>query len=185
MLDNSQAQPGKILSSETMYEGPIFDVKKLTIETPDHLTVHRDLITHAPAVAMLALTDDNKVLINREYRVAVNHEVYALPAGLINSGEDVPTAALRELREETGFIGSKPQVMTAIRSSEGMTDEVVSLVLVHIDAAQRTSTDFDKDEYVTSQLVPLGEVIAAVQSGQIQSAQSVAAVAYYQAFIKD
>ncbi|KRM72638.1 NUDIX hydrolase [Lacticaseibacillus brantae] len=184
MMDKSQAELGKILNTAIMYHGPIFDVKKMTIETPDGLTVHRDLITHAPAVAMLALTDDHQVLINREYRVAVNHEVYALPAGLINAGEDVPTAALRELREETGFIGRNPQVMTAIRSSEGMTDEVVSLVLVQIDEANRTTTDFDKDEFVTSKLVPLGEVIEAVKNGQIQSAQSVAAVAYYQAFLR-
>jgi len=175
---------GQILSEKTMYNGPIFDVKRLQIKTPDQLTVQRDLITHAPAVAMLAMTDDQQVLINREYRVAVNQEVYALPAGLINAGEDVPTAALRELREETGYIGSDPRVMTAIRSSEGMTDELVSLVLVQIDQNNKTVTDFDQDEFVSSKLVPFADVIDAVKQGQIQSAQSVAAVAYYQAFMR-
>ena len=77
---------GTILSETPHYHGPIFDIVTQKIKTPDGLTVKRDLIRHANAVAMLALTHDNRVLINREYRVATNSEVYALPAGLIDAG---------------------------------------------------------------------------------------------------
>ena len=98
---------GTILSETPHYHGPIFDVVTQNIKTPDGLTVQRDLIRHANAVAMLALTDDGRVLVNREYRVAVNREVYALPAGLMDPGEDWATAASRELQEETGYIIKK------------------------------------------------------------------------------
>ena len=142
---------GTILSETPHYHGPIFDIVTQKIKTPDGLTVKRDLIRHANAVAMLALTHDNRVLINREYRVATNSEVYALPAGLIDAGEDWQTAASRELREETGYITHDLQWLTA--------------------------------EFVTSRLVPFSELVAGVKSGKINSAQTVAAVTYYLAFV--
>ncbi|QVI35893.1 NUDIX hydrolase [Lacticaseibacillus chiayiensis] len=174
---------GKILSETPHYHGPIFDVVTQKINTPDGLTVERDLIRHPNAVAMLALTDDGRVLVNREYRVATNSEVFGLPAGLIDPGEDWQTAASRELHEETGYLTHDLQWLTAVRSSEGMTDETVNLVLAKINLAAKTSQDFDKDEFVTSRLVPFSELVAGVKAGKINSAQTVAAVTYYLAFI--
>ena len=174
---------GKILSETPHYHGPIFDVVTQHIKTPDGLTVERDLIRHANAVAMLAMTDDGRVLVNREYRVAVNSEVFGLPAGLMDPGEDWQTAASRELREETGYVTHDLQGMTAIRSSQAMTDETVNLVLAHLDLADKTKQDFDQDEFVTSRLVPFSELVAGVKAGKIRSAQTVSAVTYYLAFI--
>lgn len=176
---------GRILSSRSVYAGHIFQIFQQTIDTPDGLRVERDLIKHAPAVAMLALTADDRVLINREYRVAINAEAFALPAGLMDPGEDPETAAKRELHEETGFAPLDVQEMCAVRSSEGMTDEVVHLMLCHVDPDQGGKQDFDQDEFVTSQFVPLADVIDAVKSGLIASAQSVSALSYYLAFIRN
>lgn len=184
MFIQPSPQKGRILAATKAYHGYIFDVIQQTIATPDGLTVERDLIKHAPAVAMLALTPADQVLINREYRVGINAESFALPAGLMNPGEDPVQAARRELEEETGYAALELQEMCAIRSSEGMTDELVHLMLARIDPAKRTATHFDQDEFVTSQLVPLSEVVAAVKDGRIGSAQSVGAISYYEAFIK-
>ncbi|WP_461223960.1 NUDIX hydrolase [Lacticaseibacillus suihuaensis] len=175
---------GRILSSREVYAGPIFSVLQQTIDTPDGLRVTRDLIRHAQAVAMLAITPDDRVLVNREYRVGVNRESFALPAGLINTGETVLAAARRELQEETGYQALDLSELVAVHSSEGMTDELVHLVLATIDPEQTTAKHFDQDEFVQSALVPLEEVKAAVQAGQITSAQSVSALSYYLAFIR-
>ncbi|WP_125703352.1 NUDIX hydrolase [Lacticaseibacillus daqingensis] len=176
--------PGRILASRPVYTGPIFTVAKQTIDTPDGLRVERDLIHHAPAVAILAITPDDQVIVNREYRVGVNRESFALPAGLINPGETPLAAAKRELVEETGYAVQTLTPLCAVHSSEGMTDELVHLMLATIDPTQRTATHFDQDEFVTAQLVPLPTVIAAVKDGRITSAQSVSALSYYMAFCR-
>ncbi|WP_461214477.1 NUDIX hydrolase [Lacticaseibacillus sp. GG6-2] len=184
MFIEEKTAKGEIQSASTKYSGHIFDVVQQVIKTPDGLTVQRDLIKHASAVALLALTADDQVLINREYRVGINAEAYALPAGLIDDGETVMAAAKRELEEETGYLAQSLEEMVAIRSSEGMTDEVVHLILARVDTNKRAQQHFDRDEFVTSRFVPLQEVIQAVRDGRIGSAQSVAAVSYYLAFLR-
>lgn len=79
-------RPGKVLSTTPVYHGPIFDLVKQTIETPDGLEVKRDLIQHGNAVTILAMTADDQVVLGSEYRVGRNAETISLPAGLINTG---------------------------------------------------------------------------------------------------
>ncbi|MFC6182349.1 NUDIX hydrolase [Lactiplantibacillus daowaiensis] len=170
---------GKILKQEQVYQGPIFNLLKRTIETPDGLRVERDLIDHGNAVTILALTADDQVVLNTEYRVGRNAETISLPAGLINPGEQPLVAATRELQEETGYIAHDSRVMTAITSSEGFTNETVHLILTHIDPTEHGERHFDADEFVNTQLVPLTQVIDLMRAGKLRSAQAVCALNWY------
>jgi ADP-ribose pyrophosphatase len=171
---------GKITASTDAYVGPIFTIKKQIIKTPDSLTVKRDLIDHAPAVVILALTADHqKALLAREYRVGVNREAIALPAGLINPGEDPQTAARRELAEETGYEVLDLQPLLTITASEGMTNELQHCFVATIDPAKRTAKHFDADEFVTTELVDIQDIIQAIKAGQITSAQTIATVMFW------
>lgn len=184
MFIQSDTAKGQIQSSSTAYTGHIFKVIKNIVKTPDGLQVDRDLVKHDPAVALLAITSDDQVLINREYRIGINAEAYALPAGLIDAGETPLQAAKRELEEETGYIAQSLTPLCAVRSSEGMTDEVVHLFLASVDRDKHAAKHFDQDEFVTSEFVPLNEVLEAVKDGRIASAQSVSAISYYMAFVR-
>lgn len=177
-------RPGKVLKQTPVYHGPIFDLVKQEIQTPDGLTVERDLIDHGNAVTILAMTADDQVVLGSEYRVGRNAETISLPAGLINGDEDPLVAAKRELQEETGYVAHDPQVMTQISSSEGFTNETVSLVLTRIDPNERAAKHFDHDEYVNTQLVPLDRVIELLKHGQIRSAQGICALTWYLNFIR-
>lgn len=180
-----KATAGKIKRATMVYSGPIFKVQKLNIATPDGLNVERDLIDHAPAVVILAMTADGKqALIGREYRVGVNREAIALPAGLINPGETPDTAARRELAEETGYIVQDLQPLLTITASEGMTNEQQHCYRATIDPEKRTEKHFDSDEFVTTTLVPLTDIVTAIKEGKITSAQTIATVMYYLQTIK-
>ncbi|CAM3235837.1 NUDIX hydrolase [Lactiplantibacillus plajomi] len=177
-------RPGKVLKQTPVYHGPIFDLVKQEIETPDGLKVERDLIDHGNAVTILAITADDRVVLGSEYRVGRNAETISLPAGLTNPGEDPLTAAKRELREETGYIARQPRLMTKISSSEGFTNETVNLILTHIDPSEHGEKHFDHDEYVNTALVPLTQVIDYLKTGRIHSAQGVCALTWYLNFIR-
>lgn len=94
-------------------------------------------------------------LIEREYRVGSDMFAYGLPAGLIDDGEDVEQAALRELVEETGVRPIRGDDMAfdhvgEFYSSEGMTDELAHIMIIHLGSWQSVERHFDADEHVES-----------------------------------
>ena len=96
-----------VLDSRHVYQGAIFGVDDLRIALPmrdgGQTVIRRQVMRHAPCVVMLVHDCANDLyLIEREYRIGCDAFAYGLPAGLIDGGEDVEEAALRELREETG-----------------------------------------------------------------------------------
>ena len=136
-----------VLDSEHVYQGAIFDVDDLRIALPmrdgGQTVIRRQVMRHAPCVVMLVHDCANDLyLIEREYRIGCDAFAYGLPAGLIDGGEDVEEAALRELREETD-VGQ-------FYSSEGMTDELANIMVLHLHAWHPVERHFDGDEHVES-----------------------------------
>jgi ADP-ribose pyrophosphatase len=177
-------RPGKILEQKNVYSGRVYDVDQLHVQTPDGLKVERDLIRTDPTVTILAMTADDQVVMTNEYRVGVNRDSVSLPAGIVNPGETSEQAAARELKEETGYIAKSVQKMTRITSSEGFMDQFADLMLIRFDPVDRVRQHFDKDEFVSSALVPIDQVVGWIKTGKVNTAQSVSSVGYYLLFLK-
>lgn len=180
---NNWHQAGHIKKRTKQYQGPVFSVEQCEIDTPDGLSVERDLIHTAPTITILAMTADQQVVLTSEYRVGINADSVSLPAGIINPGESPEEAAQREFQEETGYIAQSTQVMTTITSSEGFMDQTAALILLSFDPSKRTATHFDADEFVSTQIVDLTQVLKFIKSGKINTAQALAAVGYYQMYL--
>lgn len=178
----NEGKTGKIVAQKQVYAGPIFQLDKQKIETPDGLLVNRDVIVHQTAVTILAFTSDQHVLLNTEYRVGVNAESLSLPAGLINANETAEEAAKRELLEETGYEATKVQELTIITASEGFSTEKVILVVAQINPVKKAAQHFDADEFVNSQLIRYDHLKQLIKQGRIRSAQAIATVGYYEMF---
>lgn len=152
--------PPTVVESERVYQGAIFSVEDrriaLTMDDGTVATIRRQVILHAPCVVMLVHDTANDLyLIEREYRVGSDVYAHGLPAGLIDGDEDPRHAALRELREETGVVPDRDASarfdhVGDFFSSEGMTDELAHIYVLHLDAWHRESCDFDADEHVES-----------------------------------
>ena len=98
----------KTLSRKEIYQGPIFKLVQDQVELPEGKgTAQRDLIFHNGAVCVLAVTDEQKLILVKQYRKAIEAVPYEIPAGKLEVGEntDPVAAALRELEEETAYTG--------------------------------------------------------------------------------
>lgn len=153
-------KPVTVLSSEHVYQGAIFGVEDMRIALPmrdgGQTVIRRQVMRHAPCVVMLVHDcAEDRYLIEREYRIGCDAFAYGLPAGLIDAGENVDAAAFRELREETGVEpddenGCDIDHVGQFYSSEGMTDELANIMVLHLRHWHATKRHFDGDEHVES-----------------------------------
>ena len=117
----------KKIDSELIYEGAILNVRRDTV-TAVKGQAYREIIEHNGAVAMVALTSENNVVMVEQFRYACGRPVLEIPAGKIDKGEKDPEkAAERELREETGYTAGEIIYLGSINPSVAYSEEVIHL----------------------------------------------------------
>ena len=164
------------LSSEKLLENPYFALRSDRLRLPDGAVKDPYYVIERPDAAIVfPLTGTGEVVLVRQYRPAINRVELGLPAGLVEEGEDPGKAARRELLEETGYAGGEWEPLGAVASSPSLKDNWAHLYLAR--GVERTSVP-QPDEYerVEVVLVPLGEILAEVKSGNIVSSSGVAAI---------
>ncbi len=154
-----------------LFHGDIFDVIQKEYESPEQGQFKRQIVElHSNAVAMLMRDyPTNTVYVTSEFRAGINKVIESIPAGKIDNGESPEEAMIREIKEETGFIldsASQIQKITTINSSEGFTNEKVTLFVVNDDFNIKTQHDpeFDHDEFITGKWVPFDQWYAKVMN---------------------
>lgn len=160
------------LTEDVVWTGRIFNVDRLQVQLPDGRTAIRDVVRHPGAVAIVALTDEGRICLVRQYRTALGRVTVEIPAGKLDyPGEDPLECAKRELKEETGFVAGRIAYLTTIATSCGFADE-----LIHIYLATQLSFEGarpDDDEFLNVDLVPVEELVDAVLDGKIEDAKTV------------
>ncbi|MDR1778667.1 MAG: NUDIX hydrolase [Clostridiales Family XIII bacterium] len=164
----------KTLSSERLYEGRIINLRKDLVTVKDGGTSYREIVEHNGGVVIAAITADGRMPMVQQYRKAAEQAVLEAPAGKLEKGEDPMEAALRELKEETGFTAGKIRHLTSAYSSIGYSTEVLHLYL----ATELTAgeTDFDDNEAIDVKLFPLTELYQMALAGEIHDLKSVSVI---------
>ena len=161
----------RVLTEDTVFQGRIFDISRMRVELPDGRDALRDVVRHPGAVAIVALTDDGRICLVRQYRTALDRVTVEVPAGKLDPGEDPLECAHRELLEETGMRAARMAVLTTIATSVGFCDELIHLYMA--TGLEFVQSDPDADEFINVDLVPLPELIDAVLDGRIEDAKTV------------
>ena len=167
------------IGRELIHKGAIIDYYQDTIKIPNGNIAKWDYIKHKGAAAVVAVKDDGKLLMVRQYRNALDRETLEIPAGGLNS-VDEPTdiAAARELEEEAGYTAGKLELLISIRTTVAFCDEKID-VYVATDL-QRSKQHLDEDEYLDVETYSIEELIQMVYDCKIQDSKTVAALlAYY------
>ena len=161
----------KPLSEDTVWIGRIFDVNRLRVALPDGRTALRDVVRHPGAVAIVALTDEGRICLVRQYRTALGRVTVEVPAGKMDPGEDPLDCAHRELLEETGMQAEKMAFLTTLATSDGFCDELIHIYMA--TGLKFVGSDPDADEFINVDLVPVNELVDAVLDGKIEDAKTV------------
>ena len=154
------------LTEDVAWTGRIFNVDRLRVELPDGRVAIRDVVRHPGAVAIVALTEDGRICLVRQYRTALGRVTVEIPAGKLAPGEDPLECAGRELLEETGMSAEKIAFLTTIATSDGFCDELIHIYMA--TGLTFSRSDPDADEFINVDLVPLEELVDAVLDGELE-----------------
>lgn len=155
------------LREEPYAKTRIFDVVRAFFRHPRREKEQDFFVINAPDwVNVVALTTDGQLVLVRQFRYGIDEFSLEIPGGVIDAGEDPIVAGVRELREETGFIGRHARLLGSIHPNPAMQSNRCHLVLVE-DAQRSAELDWDPDEEMEIVTMPVDEVYALAQRGGI------------------
>jgi len=158
------------LNQEYLYRGRIVTVRKDTVQLQDGLKATREVIEHAPAVAILAFESAEKIYLVKQFRTPVARHMIEATAGIMNPNEDPLIAAKRELKEETGFEANIWIKVAEAYPAPGFCDEYLHLYLA--TGLQKGATHMDEDERIETVVYTLDELEKAVKTLEIIDAKT-------------
>ncbi|MCM3766487.1 NUDIX hydrolase [Neobacillus niacini] len=170
----------KTIKSEEIFSGKIVSLHLQEVELPNGKTSKREIIKHPGAVAIIAVTNENKIIMVEQYRKALERAIVEIPAGKLEKGEEPASCARRELEEETGYECESLELLTSFYTSPGFADEIVHVFLAKGLTKKENSAALDEDEFVNLEELTLEEALQYVKEQKIYDAKTIYAVQYLQ-----
>ncbi len=164
------------IQTEYLYRGQVLKLRLDQVRLRDKKIVAREIVEHQGAVAIVALDENQCVLLVRQYRSAAAREMLEIPAGTLEDGEDPLPCAMRELREETGYRARQWEALGSFYSSPGYSTEKIHLFLArHLDPGM---PDPEDDEAISIELVPFDLALEKIERGEIMDAKTMIGLLY-------
>lgn len=161
--------------SQRVFDGRLLQVFSDTVRLPNGKTAGRELIRHIGAVCIVPMTDDGKVIVERQFRYPIDQVITEIPAGKLDSStEDRLEAAKRELREETGLTADEWTDMGLYYPAAAYSDEKITMFLAR--GLHQGTQELDDDEFLNISAVPLESLIDDIMSGKISDGKTQTAI---------
>lgn len=172
----------KTLTSETKFEGRIIKVLRDTVELENGKTSAREVVCHNGGVCVAALTEQNEVLLVRQFRYPYKEVLLELPAGKLEKGEDPFEAVKREQMEETGTTGENYISLGSLYPSPGYCGEIIRIWACRV--AQKGEMHLDEDEFLEVERIPLDKAVEMVLNNEIPDSKTQVGILKTAALIK-
>jgi len=153
------------ISGEDVYNGIFLHMKRDQVRLPDGSLAIREYLTHPGAVAILALLDDGRVVLERQFRYPIAKICMEIPAGKLEIGEDRLLCAKRELAEETGYTAKKWSFIRRIHPVISYSTEFIDIYLA--EGLTAGESKLDDEEFLDVFAAPLEQILAWIEQGEI------------------
>lgn len=163
----------KTLNSERIYEGRIINLRKDTVTVINGQS-QREIVEHGGGAVIAAIKDDGKMLMVKQFRKPAERIMLEVPAGKLDPGEEPADAALRELKEETGYSAGAIELLTKMYPSVGYSEEVLYIYLC--TRLVKGESAFDDNEAIDIEEYPIDELYKMVMNGQLADGKSQVAI---------
>ena len=162
------------VSTKTIYYGKIITVTLDEVVCPNGAHALREIVRHPGGVAVVPVDDEGYVYMVRQYRIPYDTIMLEVPAGKLDKGENPDSAALRELREETGLSAREIVAMGSFYPSVGFCDENLRMYLA--TGLTQGETDPDEDEFVDVERIHLDKLVDMIMANEISDGKTIAAI---------
>lgn len=170
----------KTIKIDKIFNGRVISLQVEDVELPNGNIAKREIVKHPGAVAVIAVTDDNKIVMVEQYRKALNKTIIEIPAGKLEPGEEPEVCAKRELEEETGYECRELKKLLSFYTSPGFADELIHLYLAEGLNKKENAASLDEDEFLNLVELTLEEAETLINEQKIHDAKTAYAVTYMQ-----
>lgn len=168
----------KTIRTTPIFQGKIISLQIDDVQLPNGKEGKREIVKHPGAVAVIPVTKEGNIILVKQFRKALEKEIYEIPAGKLERGEDPFECAVRELREETGYTSSSLCFITSFYTSPGFADELI--YIYEAEGLIAGEVQPDEDEFVEVIEVHLAEALKMVEKQLIHDAKTQYALQYLQ-----
>jgi len=159
------------ISSEEIFDGLVLHVVRDTVKLPNGHSSIREVIRHIGAVCVIPVTENNEVIVERQYRYPLDRVILEIPAGKLDAPDENRLSAIqRELREETGYTADEWTVIGDFHPAPAYSDEYITMYLAR--GLHKGQQDLDADEFLDIYTIPLKDLVEDVMSGKISDAKT-------------
>ncbi len=178
-LSNASPSRWAKLTEKILTTTRIFDLRSAVFRHPVRETEREFYVVHSPDwVNVLALTTDHHLVLVNQFRFGVDSFSLEIPGGVIDAGENPIEAGLRELREETGYVGTGARIIGSVHPNPAIQSNRCHLVLVE-NVHRSAQIDWDSDEEIEVLTAPVEEVYAWARSGKVTHSLVIDALLFF------
>ncbi len=171
----------KTMKSDKLYEGKLLNLRIDTVELPDKKYSKREIVEHPGGVAVIPITSDNCIVLVKQYRKAVEKFLLEIPAGKLELNEEPRETAIRELKEETGYIAGKVEYLLEFYTSPGFSNEKIYLFI----ATDLIPGDMELDagEFIEIEKHNIHDLVKMVDRGEIIDSKTIIGIEFAKKYL--
>ncbi|MBP0979843.1 MAG: NUDIX hydrolase [Oscillospiraceae bacterium] len=167
----------ELVNKNIVYNGDFLKLRLDQVKLPNNKQTTREFVSHPGAACVLAIDDDDNILVVKQHRYPISKITYEIPAGKLDLGEKPEDCALRELEEETGYKAGKLDLLGVLHPAPAYTTEIIYIYLA--SNLSKGQVNLDDEEFLVSEKININKILEMILDNKITDAKTQVAILKY------